>query len=323
MFIDKAKIYIKSGNGGRGCVSFRREAHVPRGGPNGGDGGNGGSGIMEVDKNMSTLLDFRYNRHFKAKNGAHGQGSNKHGKAGADCIIKIPPGTMVKNADTGELIADFAGEVERVIIAKGGRGGYGNSHFANPSNKVPQYAQPGEEGIEMELELELKLIADAGLIGFPNAGKSTLLSKLSAARPKIADYPFTTLKPNLGMVKIEEGKNFVLADIPGLIEGAHQGKGLGLEFLRHIQRTKVLIYLFDITTDENLWEQYQTLKKELEKYDKNLLKRPHIIVFNKIDMIKQMFGIYPSQLLPTLFALDFCLSFRSCQFFQVKILRRT
>jgi GTP-binding protein len=286
MFIDKAKIHVKSGNGGNGCVSFRREAHVPRGGPDGGDGGDGGDVIFEVDENMNTLLDLHYKSHVKAKNGEHGRGKNQKGKDGNDQIVRVPPGTIVKDVKTDEIIADFTGDVTRVVVAKGGRGGYGNARFANPSNQAPRHAQPGKDGEERELELELKMIADVGLVGFPNAGKSTLISKMSAAKPKIADYPFTTLTPNLGMVRVDEIHSFVVADIPGLIEGAHDGKGLGLEFLRHIQRTTVLVYLLDITL-KDFWEEYQILKNELECYDNDLLKKPYLIAFNKIDMLDE------------------------------------
>ena len=248
MFIDHAKIHVKGGNGGSGCVSFRREKHVPKGGPDGGDGGKGGDVVVQAASQLSTLLDFRYRPNFKAERATHGKGSDKHGKGGKDLIVKVPLGTIIKENE--EIIADLVEEGQSVIVAKGGRGGRGNARFVSSTTQAPRDWEPGEFGEEKILELELKLIADVGLVGLPNAGKSTLISKLSAARPKIADYPFTTLKPNLGIVKYRDTGTFVVADIPGIIEGAHYGKGLGLEFLRHIERTKLLLILVDCTSED-------------------------------------------------------------------------
>src|SRR3989337_1963612 len=265
-FVDEGKIYVKSGRGGKGCVSFRREKFVPRGGPNGGDGGNGGSVILIARQNMSSLLDHRYKQHYKAENGEHGRGKDQHGKNAPTLLVPVPVGTVVKDFFTGEILGDLTEDGDTLVVAKGGRGGRGNARFATPTNRAPRYAEPGEEAEERTLLLELKLLADVGIIGFPNAGKSTLISRISAARPKIADYPFTTLIPNLGVVSYNEGKTFVVADIPGLIKGAHEGTGLGIKFLRHIERTKVLIHLIDLfpissATGEGL----QVLIKEVGK----------------------------------------------------------
>ncbi|MFQ5864982.1 MAG: GTPase ObgE [bacterium] len=283
MFIDRVKIFVKAGHGGSGCVSFRREKYIPKGGPDGGDGGKGGNIIIMADSNLSTLLDFQFQPHFQAQRGEHGKGGNKHGKNGKDKIIKVPLGTVIKDQDTGAIMGDLVEGGRFIIAAKGGRGGRGNARFVSPTNQAPRDWEPGEWGEEKVLELELKLIADVGLVGLPNAGKSTLLSRLSAAKPKIADYPFTTLQPNLGRVQCRDEGSFVLADIPGLIEGAHSGKGLGIEFLRHIERTKVLVFLVDCTS-KNLEEDYFTLQKELRKYNPGLLQRPHVVAVTKIDL---------------------------------------
>ncbi|MFQ6112631.1 MAG: GTPase ObgE [bacterium] len=283
MFVDRAKIYVKAGSGGSGCVSFRREKYIPKGGPDGGDGGKGGDVIIMADSNLSTLLDFQYQPHFQAQRGEHGQGSNKHGKNGNDKIVKVPLGTVIKDRETGAILGDLVRHGQFIIAARGGRGGRGNARFVSPTNQAPREWEPGQWGEQKVLELELKLIADVGLVGLPNAGKSTLLSRLSAAKPKIADYPFTTLKPHLGIVKYRDEANFVLADIPGLIEGAHLGKGLGLEFLRHIERTKVLVLLVDGTSG-NLNADYVTLREELRNYNPQLLERPQIVAVTKIDL---------------------------------------
>ena len=262
-------------------MSFRREKHVPKGGPDGGDGGKGGDVVVQAASQLSTLLDFRYRPNFKAERATHGKGSDKHGKGGKDLIIKVPLGTIIKENE--KIIADLVEEGQSVIVAKGGRGGRGNARFVSPTNQAPRHWEPGEFGKEKILELELKLIADVGLVGLPNAGKSTLISKLSAARPKIADYPFTTLKPNLGIVKYRDTGTFVVADIPGIIEGAHFGKGLGLEFLRHIERTKILLILVDCTS-EGLNQEFSVLLDELKKYNPELLKRPRFALLTKIDL---------------------------------------
>ena len=281
MFIDHAKIHVEGGNGGSGCVSFRREKHVPKGGPDGGDGGKGGDVVVQAASQLSTLLDFRYRPNFKAERATHGKGSDKHGKGGKDLIVKVPLGTIIK--ENGEIIADLVEEGQSVIVAKGGRGGRGNARFVSSTTQAPRHWEPGEFGEEKMLELELKLIADVGLVGLPNAGKSTLISKLSAARPKIADYPFTTLKPNLGIVKYRDTGTFVVADIPGIIEGAHYGKGLGLEFLRHIERTKLLLILVDCTS-EDLNQEFTVLLDELKKYNPELLERPRFALLTKVDL---------------------------------------
>lgn len=291
MFIDYAKIFIKSGDGGNGCVSFRREKFVPRGGPNGGDGGNGGNVVFRASANLSTLLDYRYNKFFRAKRGEHGQGGDKTGKNGKDIIVKVPMGTVVKNALTGEIIAELLEDKQEIIVLEGGLGGRGNVHFKSSTNQAPRIADKGRKGEEVEVILELKLIADVGLVGFPNAGKSTLISKISAAKPKIADYPFTTLIPNLGIVKYSEYDTFVVADIPGIIEGASSGKGLGIQFLRHIERTKILLFMVDATKLENEYidsdplSDYRLLLKELKNYSDELLDKPRIICFTKVDSV--------------------------------------
>jgi GTP-binding protein len=283
-FIDIARIYVKAGNGGNGIVSFHREKFVPKGGPDGGNGGRGGHIILRADPNLSTLLDFKYKSHFRAENGKPGGSSNKTGKNGKDLVIPVPCGTVVKNAETGDIIADLVEPGQEIIAAKGGRGGRGNAEFATPTNQTPRYAEKGEPGEELELLLELKVIADVGIVGFPNVGKSTLISVISDAKPKIADYPFTTLTPNLGVVKIDIGKSFVVADIPGLIEGASEGKGLGHEFLRHIERTKLLLFLLDATS-EDIKKDFKTLISELRKYNKELLHKEKLIAINKLDVI--------------------------------------
>lgn len=286
MFYDQARIYVKGGDGGDGVVSFRREKYVPEGGPNGGDGGHGGNVVLAADPGLRTLVDFKYKRHYKADRGQHGQGKNKHGKNASDLIIKVPLGTVVRNADTGEVLADITSTGQQVVVARGGRGGRGNARFATAQNRVPTFAEKGEPGEELWLELELKLLADVGLIGFPNVGKSTLISRISAAKPKIAEYPFTTLVPNLGVVKLSEGSSFVVADIPGLIEGAHRGAGLGHDFLRHVERTRILVHVLDIAATEgrDVFQDFQTINRELEMYNPELASRPQLIAANKIDL---------------------------------------
>ncbi len=287
MFADRAKIIIKSGKGGNGHVSFRREKYVPNGGPDGGDGGKGGDVIFVVDSGLNTLADYRHRRKFAAEPGEEGGKKNCHGKNGADLILKVPEGTIIKDAESGKVIADMSGDNKRVTILRGGRGGLGNQHFATSTMQAPKYAQPGQEAIEIEVALELKVIADVGLVGFPNVGKSTLLSRVTNAQPKIANYHFTTLQPNLGVVDMEDGFGFVIADIPGLIEGASEGIGLGHEFLRHIERTKVMIHIVDAagTEGRDPISDIKAINKELEAYNPELLKKPQVIAANKIDAI--------------------------------------
>ena len=285
MFVDSIKLKVKSGKGGAGCVSFRREKFIAKGGPDGGDGGKGGDVIIECDNNTNTLSHFKGKKLLKAKNGRPGEGRKKHGANGEDLILKVPPGTIIKDANTGEVLLDMKEHGERKVLLEGGRGGLGNWHFRGPRRQVPRYAQPGEEGKELEIILELKLIADVGLVGFPNAGKSTLISALSNARPEIANYEFTTLTPKLGVVKIDEFRSFVMADIPGIIEGAHEGKGLGLQFLKHIERTKIILYVIDLASFREPFYQFETLKKELKKYSEKLSNRPYAIALNKIDAV--------------------------------------
>ncbi|MDP1758498.1 MAG: GTPase ObgE, partial [Thermodesulfovibrionales bacterium] len=282
-FVDYTKIYVKAGDGGRGCVAFRREKYVPRGGPSGGDGGRGGHIIFRASRELNTLLDLRYQREYRAKRGQHGMGKKMHGKDGEDRIIPVPVGTVIKDADTEEVLADLDSEGVEIIIAKAGRGGQGNAHFATPTRQAPKFAQPGEEGEEKNLVIELKLLADVGLIGLPNAGKSTLISVISSARPKIADYPFTTLTPNLGVVKLKDLRSFVVADIPGLIEGAHKGAGLGFQFLRHVERTSMLLHLVDASDmpETDSVEDLKKINKELELYSSKLLKKPQAVVGTK------------------------------------------
>ncbi len=286
-FLDKAKIYVKAGDGGNGCVAFRREKFVRFGGPSGGDGGKGGDVILQADKRLTTLMDFKYKKHFKAERGQHGSGNNKHGRNGKDLIIKVPVGTVVKDSETGEIIADLTEDGQKVIVAKGGRGGRGNSAFKTSTRQAPDFAEEGKKGEERWIELELKLLADIGIIGFPNAGKSTLISTLSSAKPKIADYPFTTLTPVLGVLQLDYGKSVVLADIPGLIEGASKGQGLGHEFLRHIERTKALIHMIDISDfrERDPIEAFNIINNELKEYSPKLLEKPQIVVGNKIDIL--------------------------------------
>jgi GTP-binding protein len=285
MFIDYAKIYIKAGNGGDGAVAFRREKYVPKGGPAGGNGGSGGSVIFRADRNLTTLLDFQYKRKYIADDGDPGGSSLKDGKSGQDIIIKIPVGTLIKDAGTNELIFDLDTDQKEFVAVKGGKGGKGNSNFATPTNQTPRFAEDGRPGEEKNIELELKLIADVGLVGFPNAGKSTLISVISEAKPKIADYPFTTLEPNLGIVRYKNYQSITVADIPGIIEGAHLGKGLGLKFLRHIERTKILLIMIDITSEDYV-KDYKTLLGELEKYSKVLSKKKKLVALTKSDLIE-------------------------------------
>lgn len=282
-FVDNVQISISAGDGGNGCVSFRREKHVPRGGPDGGDGGDGGDIIIVANPHMRTLLDFRYRQHFVAGRGGHGQGANKRGKNGNDKNIQLPVGTVIVDCETQKVLADLTRPGHRLVIARGGRGGKGNARFVTSTNQTPRYCESGRIGEEFVITLELKLIADVGLVGLPNAGKSTLLSRISAAKPKIADYPFTTHTPNLGIVKVGEYGSFVVADIPGLIEGAHTGKGLGIRFLRHIERTKILALLLDITSP-HLGEDFKVLLAEMESYGKGLSQKPKIIVLTKVDL---------------------------------------
>ncbi|KPL05547.1 MAG: GTPase CgtA [candidate division Zixibacteria bacterium SM1_73] len=286
MFIDYIEIKVKAGKGGNGCTSFRREKYVPKGGPNGGNGGDGGDVIIKVDPHMSTLLDFRYIKHYKAGNGEDGKGALKHGKRGEDLWIKVPPGTIVKNIEAKKTLVDLTREDQVYVVAKGGKGGKGNAAFKSSTHQAPRKSEPGTKGEEKNVSLELRLLADVGIVGHPNVGKSTLLAKLSSAKPKIADYPFTTLSPNLGMVRLNETKSFILADIPGLIEGAHEGKGLGLQFLKHIQRTKLLLYLLDITSPDVKGD-YKALQNEIKLFDSQLFKLPRVVAINKIDLFPQ------------------------------------
>ena len=285
-FVDYVKISVKAGDGGRGCVSFRREKYVPRGGPDGGDGGRGGHIVIRATDELNTLLDLRYQREYRAEKGQHGMGKKMHGKNGEDLVIPVPVGTVVRDAESKDIIIDLDRDGAQVIIAKAGRGGLGNSHFATPVRQAPRFAQPGEEGEERWLILELKLLADIGLIGLPNAGKSTLLSAISSARPKIADYPFTTLRPVLGVVKLEDFKSFVVADIPGLIEGAHRGVGLGFQFLRHMERTSVLLHLIYISEmgEGDPAKNFEKINKELELYSPELIEKPQVAVGTKLDI---------------------------------------
>ena len=288
-FIDEVVIYVRAGDGGDGCMAFRREAHVPKGGPSGGDGGRGGDIVIQVDPAMSTLLDLRYRKTYKARHGQHGQGRDRYGRGADPVIIRVPRGTEVLDAETGELIEDLVDPDHAFVVAQGGSGGWGNIHFASPTNRAPRRADPGLPGEERALRLRLKLIADVGLVGLPSVGKSCLISKVSAARPKIADYPFTTLVPNLGVVGLSDERSFVLADLPGLIEGAHQGVGLGHRFLRHIERTRGLVYLVDNRHEldgepGSPLEDVRLLRAELEAYKPDLLERPSIIALNKIDL---------------------------------------
>jgi GTP-binding protein len=285
-FIDEAVITVQSGKGGSGCVSFRRERHIPRGGPDGGDGGMGGDVIMVSSPSKRTLYDFRYQKLLKAQNGTGGLGKDKTGKAGEDLIVEIPAGTLVSDVQTGQLIKDFTTPGEKIVIANGGRGGLGNARFKTSTHRTPRFAQPGEPGETFEVKLDLKLIADVGLIGLPNAGKSTLISRISAAKPKIAHYPFTTLTPNLGVVQPPFGEPFVVADIPGLIEGAHAGAGLGIKFLRHVERTRILVHLIDVADldPSDILGTFNTINNELQLYSAELAQKPQFIVINKMDL---------------------------------------
>ncbi|EAE4505898.1 GTPase ObgE [Listeria monocytogenes] len=286
MFVDQVKIYVKAGNGGDGMVAFRREKFVPNGGPAGGDGGKGADVVFVVDEGLRTLVDFRFKRIFKAEHGEHGMSKSMHGRGAEDLVVKVPQGTIVKDIDTGEIIADLVAHGQRAVIAKAGRGGRGNKRFATPANPAPELSENGEPGQERNVQLELKVLADVGLIGFPSVGKSTLLSVVSAARPKIAAYHFTTIVPNLGMVDAGDGRSFVMADLPGLIEGASQGVGLGHQFLRHIERTRVIVHVIDMSGSEGRvpYEDYMAINNELEQYNLRLMERPQIIVANKMDM---------------------------------------
>jgi GTP-binding protein len=287
MFIDRARIRVIAGDGGNGCAAFRREKFVPRGGPSGGDGGKGGDAYLECSDRVNTLLHFQYKRVFKASRGRHGEGAKRHGKDGADVALLVPPGTQAFKEPEHELLHDFSKPGERLRVAVGGRGGRGNARFATPTNRAPQDAEAGRPGQEVELSLSLKLIADVGLVGFPNVGKSTLISRISAARPKIADYPFTTLTPHLGVVALEDFRTFVVADIPGLIEGAHQGHGLGDQFLKHIERTKVLVHLVDVSEPErDPIADYKTILKELTLYNRDLAERKQVVVASKVDALQ-------------------------------------
>lgn len=284
MFIDRAVVRVEAGTGGSGCMSFRREHRVPMGGPDGGDGGRGGDVIVRGDSNLATLLDYTYRDRWEAERGEHGKGANKTGHSGGDVILPVPPGTVIRDGESGEILGEILESGDEIVVAKGGRGGKGNAFFQTSTHQAPREWQPGEEGEIRTLELELKLIADVGLVGQPNAGKSTLLSVISAARPKIADYPFTTLAPNLGVVQLSDSRTFVVADIPGIIEGAHEGKGLGLQFLRHIERTRVLAFLIPI--DAMDWqEEYDALRAEVLAYSSELAAKPHCVVFTKLDLL--------------------------------------
>jgi GTPase len=300
-FIDHARIKVRAGNGGSGISSFRREKFVPMGGPDGGDGGRGGDIVVRADSNLATLLDYSYRDFWKAEDGNHGSGANKSGLSGDDVVLPVPPGTVVRDADSGELLAELLDDGQHAVVARGGRGGKGNAFFATSTHQSPREYQPGEDGEARTLDLELKLIADVGLVGQPNAGKSTLLSVISKAHPKIADYPFTTLSPNLGVVQLSDGRTFVVADIPGIIEGAHEGKGLGLQFLRHIERTRLLAFLVPI--DSMDWQaEYDQLRGEVSSYSAELAQKPHCVVFSKMDLLGETeappieapdaFGIY-------------------------------
>jgi GTP-binding protein len=287
MFIDRAKIRVKAGGGGNGVTAFRREKFVPFGGPSGGDGGNGGDVWLEADLGLNTLLHLRYNPEHRAERGRHGEGSNRHGKEGVSITVRVPVGTQVYDVESGDLIVDFTEPGQRFLAAKGGKGGWGNQHFATPTRRAPKFHYDGRPGDEKELQLELKLIADVGLVGFPNAGKSTLISVISAAKPKIADYPFTTLEPNLGVVDIGDYKTFVVADIPGLIEGASEGAGLGDRFLRHVERTKVILHLVDVSSlsTRDPVSDYEIINRELANYNEDLAARPQIVVATKLDVM--------------------------------------
>lgn len=282
-FIDQAKFYVKAGDGGKGCVSFRREKFVPRGGPDGGDGGRGGSVIIETSSRLQSLIDFRFRSHFKAERGVHGKGKDMHGRKGKDCIMTVPVGSIIKDSETGEVIADLNEDGEQMIVAQGGKGGLGNPHFSSGTNRTPRIATSGTEGEEKWLLIELKLIADIGLVGLPNAGKSTLLSQLSAANPKVAPYPFTTLEPQLGVLHLKYTESCIIADIPGLIEGAHEGVGLGFTFLRHIERTRIILHVLDASSEDVLAD-FQVVANELAAYNAALVERTTLVILNKADI---------------------------------------
>jgi GTP-binding protein len=287
MFYDKSKIYVKGGDGGNGCMAFRREKYVPEGGPWGGDGGRGGEVVLTADEGLRTLVDFRYQRHYKAGRGQHGMGKNMHGRSGDDLVLRVPVGTVVRDAETGRFIGDLTVNGQELVVARGGRGGRGNARFATMINKAPKMAEKGEPGQELWLSLELKLLADVGLVGLPNAGKSSLIANISSARPKVADYPFTTIVPNLGMVRVDEGSSFVVADIPGLIEGAHTGTGLGHEFLRHVERTRVLVHVLDVSgsgEEGDPVRNFGIINRELSLYNPKLAEKPMLVAANKMDM---------------------------------------
>jgi GTPase len=285
-FIDEARISVKAGDGGNGCISFRHEKYIPKGGPDGGNGARGGSVIIRADRQLNTLLDFKYKRIYRAERGENGRGKDQEGKSGKDEIVKVPCGTLVRDAVKGKVLIDLVHDGDEFIIAQGGKGGRGNGEFATPTNQAPRFAEPGTQGEERELILELKLLADIGLVGFPNAGKSTLISVVSAAKPKIADYPFTTLAPNLGLVRYTEGKSFVIADIPGLIEGSHEGKGLGIQFIRHIERTRILVFLIESQSEDSK-NDYRILLNELASYNPAIAKKKKIVVLTKIDTVPE------------------------------------
>jgi GTPase len=286
VFLDQATISVAAGKGGAGAISFRREAHVPFGGPDGGDGGKGGDVVLQADRQLATLLDYRYRRSYRAPRGEDGKGSNKTGASGDDLVLRVPPGTVIRDEESGELLGELMADGESVVVARGGRAGRGNTRFATATNQAPRRADPGGEGEERAIALELKLIADVGLVGEPNAGKSTFLATVSAATPKIADYPFTTLTPNLGVVRLSGSRSFVVADIPGIIEGAHEGKGLGFQFLRHIERTRTLALLIPADALEPQ-EEYAKLLNELREYSAELLEKPHCLVFTKADLLPE------------------------------------
>jgi len=294
MFVDEAKIQVAAGGGGNGCVAFRREKFVPRGGPSGGDGGDGGSIYLESSAHLNTLLKFRFKKEFRAQRGGHGEGSNRHGKNGEDLVITLPVGTQVFDEATGEKVFDFDAPGMRFLAAQGGRGGRGNARFATSTNQAPRKAEPGKPGDELTLKLELKLLADVGLVGFPNVGKSTLVSRLSAARPRIADYPFTTIEPSLGVVGVDDEQSFVMADIPGLIEGAHQGRGLGDRFLKHVERTRLLLHLIDVAehSGRDPVEDYSVIQKELESFSPVIAKKPMLLVASRVDAVGDGFRLF-------------------------------
>ncbi len=284
-FVDEANFFVKAGDGGNGCVSFRREMYVPKGGPSGGDGGKGGSVILEASSRLQSLIDFRYRSHFKAERGGNGQSKDMHGRNGLDCFMKVPVGSVIKDSETKEILAELVADGETYLAARGGGGGLGNAHFSSGSNRTPRFATKGKEGEERWLRIELKLIADVGLVGLPNAGKSTLLSQLSAANPKVASYPFTTLEPQLGVLQFRFSEPCIIADIPGLIEGAHEGAGLGHTFLRHIERTRILLHVIDVSADDVL-NDFQVIENELQSYREDLLDRTQILVLNKTDLVE-------------------------------------